>query len=107
MKTINVNGYLDVPKNFTGIAEYPSGTKFWLLNGKYHREDGLPAKEYANGAKSWWQNDVLHRADGRPAIDIGNGRGSYWINGKEITKVAAELYAMLFPSLATSKEEEL
>ena len=31
------------------------GTKFWYLNGQYHREDG-PAIEYANGDKSWWLN---------------------------------------------------
>jgi len=32
-----------------------NGTKFWRLNGKYHREDG-PALEYANGAKFWYLN---------------------------------------------------
>ena len=31
------------------------GTKFWFLNGKYHREDG-PAIEYANGTKYWYLN---------------------------------------------------
>jgi len=32
-----------------------SGTKFWSLNGKLHREDG-PAGEYANGTKEWFLN---------------------------------------------------
>jgi len=35
---------------------YESGTKFWYLNGKLHREDG-PAIEYANGDKSWYLNN--------------------------------------------------
>ena len=43
------------------------GTKMWLLNGQFHREDG-PAIEYANGTKYWYINGLLHREDG-PAID--------------------------------------
>lgn len=31
------------------------GTKYWYLNGKFHREDG-PAIEYADGEKSWYLN---------------------------------------------------
>jgi hypothetical protein len=31
------------------------GDKYWLLNGKRHREDG-PAVEGANGTKEWWLN---------------------------------------------------
>jgi hypothetical protein len=40
------------------VREYPSGTKFWFLQGKYHREDG-PAIEWAYGDGSWWINDKL------------------------------------------------
>ena len=32
-----------------------SGSKFWRLNGKLHREDG-PAVELSNGDKSWYIN---------------------------------------------------
>jgi len=32
-----------------------NGNKFWLLNGKLHREDG-PAIEFANGQKDWYLN---------------------------------------------------
>ena len=32
-----------------------NGNKFWLLNGKFHREDG-PAIEFANGQKDWYLN---------------------------------------------------
>jgi hypothetical protein len=56
-----------IPKDFTGIAETPSGTKSWYLNGKLHREDG-PACEYPNGTKRWYLNGALHRFDG-PAIE--------------------------------------
>jgi hypothetical protein len=57
MKTIKIKNYFEIPKGFTGIVEYPSGTKQWFLNGrKYHREDG-PAMELADGTKEWWLND--------------------------------------------------
>jgi hypothetical protein len=38
------------------VREYPSGDKFYYLNGKMHREDG-PAVDYANGNKAWYIND--------------------------------------------------
>jgi len=37
------------------IYEYVSGNKYWILNGKRHRENG-PAIEYANGEKNYWYN---------------------------------------------------
>jgi hypothetical protein len=55
MKTIKVKDYSEIPKGFAGIAEWPSGTKEWYLNGKLHRVDG-PAWEGANGTKEWWLN---------------------------------------------------
>ena len=38
------------------LVEYASGSKFWCLKGKLHREDG-PAIEWANGDKEWYLND--------------------------------------------------
>ena len=32
---------------------YPSGSKYWRLNGKYHREDG-PAIECSDGDYKLW-----------------------------------------------------
>lgn len=53
MKIIKLD-YLDkIPNNYTGIVEYSSGTKEWLLNGKRHREDG-PAVEFITGYKAWY-----------------------------------------------------
>ena len=51
--------------------EYPSGLKFWFINGKLYRLDG-PAVERADGTKEWyidgkeysykdWKKEVEHR----------------------------------------------
>jgi hypothetical protein len=45
-----------IPKRFTGIALFPRGTKYWIKNGKRHREDG-PAIEHSNGGKEWYFDD--------------------------------------------------
>jgi len=93
MKTIKVNYWSEIPKNYTGIVEYSSGNKSWYLNGRLHRVDG-PAFELANGDKEWWLNDKLHRVDG-PAMECVDGNKLYFINGEKVTKEAQEvLYAM-------------
>lgn len=53
---------------------------FWLVNGKYHREDG-PAVERVTGTKEWYKNDLRHREDG-PAIEFASGDKHYYQNGK-------------------------
>jgi len=45
-------------KDYTGIRVYYSGSIVYIVNGKYHREDG-PAFEYFDGTKDWWVNDKL------------------------------------------------
>ena len=57
---------------------FTNGSKYWYLNGKYHRVGG-PAVEDANGNKFWYINDKLHRTDG-PAIEYANGDKSWHIN---------------------------
>ena len=54
LKKKRVNSSEDIPENYTGIVEYPSGSKAWYKGGKRHRLDG-PACEYANGS-IWYQN---------------------------------------------------
>ena len=66
------------------VKVYPSGNKFWYLNGERHREDG-PAVEWANGNKWWYLNDQLHREDG-PAIEFASGSKWWYLNGKEISE---------------------
>ena len=66
------------------VKVYTCGTKFWLLNGKLHREDG-PAVEHANGDKFWCLNGEYHREDG-PAIEYANGDREWFLNGKKVTE---------------------
>jgi hypothetical protein len=56
------------------------GRKEWLLNGKYHREDG-PAIESADGTKRWLLNGYRHREDG-PAVEWADGSKGWYLNGK-------------------------
>ena len=37
------------------VKVYADGSRYWYMNGKFHREDG-PAFEYANGDKIWYIN---------------------------------------------------
>ena len=61
-----------------------SGSRFYVFNGHYHREDG-PAAEWANGDRIWWRHDKIHRTDG-PAVELANGYKSWYINGEEYSE---------------------
>ena len=89
------------------VKVYDDGTKYWYLNGKFHREDG-PAVENSNGSKEWYLNGELHREDGPayegfngykvwylngqlhredgPAVEDSNGTKYWYLNGEELTK---------------------
>jgi len=58
------------------------GNKAWLLNGKYHREDG-PAVEWSDGYKGWCLNGKYHREDG-PAREWPDGNRQWFLNDKEV-----------------------
>jgi hypothetical protein len=73
--------------------EYPNGTKIWFLHGKQHREDG-PAFEHANGDKVWYLNDMWHREDG-PAFERANGDKEWYLHGKYYEDVFAWARALL------------
>src|SRR5271165_5431572 len=77
--------------------EYPSGAKFWYLNGELHRvevnpETGLtmPAIEDANGSKYWYLNGERHRVDG-PALEYVNGDKYWYLNGKQYSEADFKL----------------
>ena len=53
MKTIKINSLKEIPENFTGIIEYPDGSKVWYKKGKLHRING-PAVESSDGENHWW-----------------------------------------------------
>ena len=103
-KVIKINDSLEVPNDFTGIAEYSNelkqwykegklhridgpaveysnGTKIWYKEGKRHRENG-PAREHSNGGKEWYKEGKLHRIDG-PAVEYSNGEKEWWVDGQE------------------------
>ena len=80
-KTIQVKNRSEVPKNFTGIAIFPGGPKFWFSNGKLHRENDLPAIEWSNGTKWWYFNGKLHRENDLPAIEYPNEYKEWYFNG--------------------------
>lgn len=66
------------------VDEY--GTKWWYLNGKYHRVNG-PAIEWANGSTEWYFNDRRHRVNG-PAIEYVNGDKYWYLYNKEYSESA-------------------
>jgi hypothetical protein len=57
------------------------GDKYWYFNGKFHRDNGLPAIEWANGDKEWYVNGKCHREGGLPAVEDANGHKEWYING--------------------------
>jgi hypothetical protein len=83
--------------------EYANGNKYWYLNGKLHREDG-PAIEWVDGTKSWYLNDELHREDG-PAIEGACGTKSWYLNGEYLTE--EEHRVRMYPVVETPKTKEL
>lgn len=79
MKTTRMKDYHDMPEDFSGIAEWPNGTKEWYLGGDLHRVDG-PAIEQPDGTKEWYSNGQLHRVDG-PAVEYFDGEKVWYSNG--------------------------
>jgi hypothetical protein len=66
------------------VEVYDTGTKYWYMNGKRHREDG-PAIERANGDKYWYLKGKLSREDG-PAIEWADGYKAWYLNGVQLTQ---------------------
>ena len=62
--------------------ELADGHKEWYVDGKLHREEGLPAIELANGDKKWYVDGLYHRDGGLPAVELANGDKKWWVNGK-------------------------
>jgi len=61
--------------------EYTDGSKFWLVNGIYHRNID-PSVEYSNGDKYWSFNGEPHRVGGS-----FYSYSEFWrIHNKEYTK---------------------
>ena len=63
------------------VEVHSNGSKYWLLDGEFHREDG-PAIEHANGDKFWIREGKHHREDG-PAIEWATGDKEWYLDGEE------------------------
>lgn len=61
--------------------EYKDGTKFWIINGKHHRNID-PAIEWTKENKQWFFKYDLHRIGNSPCSLV-----EWWyIHGKEYSK---------------------
>lgn len=86
METIKISSGAQLPKNFTGIVEYPNNIEVWYKNGSIHRKDG-PAYinknlfGYQLRLNCWYKNGKLHRIDG-PAVEHWNGSKHWYVEGK-------------------------
>jgi len=63
MKSITVEYWYEIPKNYTGCVKYTSGEQYWYKDGQYHREDG-PAIIYPDGNQYWMLNDKHYSKEG-------------------------------------------
>jgi hypothetical protein len=59
------------------IPRLGTRTLVWCRNGKYHRDDDLPAIVFPNGTKEWYQDGLFHRDGDMPAVEYSNGT-KYW-----------------------------
>jgi hypothetical protein len=62
----------------------------YILFGKIHRENGLPASLYKNGSKEWWINSKHHRGMNLPAVIHINGAygiKEWWTHGQFINRI--------------------
>ena len=67
---------------------FSNSDQIWMMDGKYHREDG-PATIKANGTQVWWVNNQKHRIDG-PALIWDDGSEEWWINGQQLNTANIE-----------------
>jgi hypothetical protein len=65
------------------VMKIDQGTKKWMVDGKFHREDG-PAVEWEDGTKEWVINNQLHRTAG-PAVEWASGRNEWCLYNKKLS----------------------
>jgi hypothetical protein len=59
-----------------------SETQAWYKNGKYHRDNDLPAIIQSNGDKYWYKDGLMHRDNDLPAVVLSNGNKFWYQYGK-------------------------
>ena len=72
----------------TVIIQAETGTQFWYINCKLHREDG-PAAIWEGGIGEWYINGKHHRENG-PAVIYPDGSQYWYNNGHDITDEITE-----------------
>lgn len=76
----------DVPVKFTGVANFlKSGSTFYYVNGKFHRENNQPACISGKNRKVWWVDGQKHRTDG-PAVIWEAEMPRFFLFGNEFMK---------------------
>jgi hypothetical protein len=59
-----------------------NGDREWLVEGKHHREDDLPAITCAlTGRQEWYMHGQRHRAGDRPAVVVPGGLQEWFVDG--------------------------
>ena len=67
-------------ENGPAVIDPRGPDEYWMIKGKYHREDG-PAVIMSDGTKKWYRHGKLHRTDG-PALEFSSGDIEWWLYGK-------------------------
>lgn len=62
--------------NSLGVVT-PSSNGCWCQDGRFHRDDDLPAVICPNGDKYWYRHGKLYRENGKPPIVYADGRTGY------------------------------
>lgn len=50
-------------------------------DGKFHRDDDLPAKIFSSGTQEWWKDGKRHRDGLLPAVIKSDGTLLYFLHG--------------------------
>jgi hypothetical protein len=81
-----LNGKLHRDNDLPAIECTTSGLREWYIHGKRHRENDLPATVDGEGGKDraqcWYLHGLLHRDNDLPAIEFANGNCEWWFEGE-------------------------
>ena len=81
---------VSVPSNKKGLLIITKNSKYYLVNGIYHRDEG-PALISKDGGKIYFKHGKQHRLEGPAVVFTFNKLNyQYMINGKEIHKEKAK-----------------
>jgi hypothetical protein len=62
---------------------YPDGSRFWVTEGKFHREGDRPAAVYPDGNKFWMVEGKFHRENDKPAcVFPSQNIYEYFVDGR-------------------------